>query len=72
VHIKTTFQVSRLVALEAARRNVKAYVRLQQPFYEVPEKGSHDEKEDAKPLPGVGVWWHETLRTLAAIPKYVK
>ncbi|KDQ60617.1 hypothetical protein JAAARDRAFT_555570 [Jaapia argillacea MUCL 33604] len=67
VHINHTFQVARLIGLEAARRNVKAYVRLQQPFYTIPEKGTHDEKEDIKPLGAVGIWWHETLRALAAI-----
>lgn len=62
-----TFNVSRLVGLEAAKRKVKAYVRFQPPFYECKEKGSHDEKEDVK-LDGVkGLWWHETLRMLAAI-----
>jgi len=42
-------------------------VRLQQPWYECPEKGSHDEKEDAKPHGVIGTWWHESLRILGAI-----
>jgi hypothetical protein len=67
--INTTFNVSRLLGLEAARRNVKAYVRLQLPFYETSEKGNHDEKEDIKPAWTTGIWWHETLRTLGAIEK---
>lgn len=41
------------------------------PFYETPEKGSHDEKENIKPLGVRGVWWHETLRVLANIEKSV-
>jgi hypothetical protein len=56
-----------LIGLEAARRQVKAYVRLQHPFYETPEKGSHDEKVDIIPEGTLGIWWHETLRMLAAI-----
>jgi len=56
-----------MIGLEAARRNVKAYVRLQHPFYETPEKGSHNEKVDIKPEGTLGIWWHETLRMLAAI-----
>jgi hypothetical protein len=46
---------------------VKAYVRLSHPFYEVSEKGAHDEKEDLKPEDTTGVWWHETNRALASI-----
>jgi hypothetical protein len=57
------------VGTEAAKRGVKAYVRLTHPFYTVPEKGAHDEKEDLKPEDTTGVWWHESLRALAAIPK---
>lgn len=49
---------------------MKAYVRLQHPFYETPAKGDHDEKEDIKPTGTIGIWWHETLRMLAAIDKY--
>ncbi|GJE86959.1 nucleoside-diphosphate-sugar epimerase-like protein [Phanerochaete sordida] len=67
VQIKTTFNVARLVGLEAAKRKVQAYVRLQHPFYECKEKGSHDEKEDVKPDGVLGTWWHETLRMLASI-----
>ena len=71
IQINTTFNVSRLIALEAARLKVKAYVRLQHPFYDTPEKGSHDEKESIKPADTLGIWWHETLRMLAAIEGYV-
>ena len=53
--------------LEAAKRKVKSYVRLQMPWYECSEKGTHDEKEDPKPLGVLGTWWHETLRILGAI-----
>lgn len=63
--------MTRLIGEEAARRNVKAYVRLQQPWYESPEKGPHDEQEDAKPYGVIGTWWHESLRILGAIEGYV-
>ena len=69
VQIKTTFNVARLVGLEAARRGVRAYVRLQHPFYECKEKGDHAESEDAKPDGVLGTWWHEALRGLGAIPE---
>ncbi|KAJ7582574.1 hypothetical protein C8J56DRAFT_222989 [Mycena floridula] len=67
IQINTTCQVARIIGLEAAKRKVKAYVRLQLPFYEAAAKGSHDEKEDAKPSGTIGTWWHETLRMLANI-----
>jgi len=67
VQINNTLRVARYIALEAARRGVGAYVRLQPPFYECKEKGTHDEKEDVKPDGVLGTWWHETLRTLGAI-----
>ncbi|KAJ7632229.1 hypothetical protein FB45DRAFT_911856 [Roridomyces roridus] len=67
IQIDRTCHVARMIGLEAAKRKVKAYVRLQHPFYETPTKGSHDEKEDIKPDGVAGTWWHETLRMLAAI-----
>ncbi|TDL27254.1 hypothetical protein BD410DRAFT_410300 [Rickenella mellea] len=67
IHIQQTVTISRLIGLEAARRKVAAYVRLQLPFFETSEKGSHDEKENLKPLGTQGVWWQENLRVLAAI-----
>lgn len=69
MQIERTLNVVRLVGQEAARRNVKAYVRIQHPFYECSEKGKHDEKENAKPDDVLGTWWHESLRALAAIDK---
>ncbi|TFY83175.1 hypothetical protein EWM64_g839 [Hericium alpestre] len=67
VQINHTCNVARLLGTEAAKRNVKAYVRLQEPWYECSEKGTHDEKENPKPLGILGTWWHETLRILGAI-----
>ena len=55
---------------EAAKRKVKAYVRIQHPFYETPTK-PQDESQDVKPIGVVGTWWHETLRALGAIEGYV-
>ncbi|KAJ8519898.1 hypothetical protein ONZ45_g3222 [Pleurotus djamor] len=68
IQIKTTCNIARLIGLEAAKRKVKAYVRLQLPFYETSSKNPSDEKQDVKPVGTVGTWWHETLRILAAIP----
>ncbi|TRM59392.1 hypothetical protein BD626DRAFT_550238 [Schizophyllum amplum] len=69
IHIQWTFNVARMIAIEAAKRKVKSYVRLQLPFYETSSKSSatHDEKEDCKPEGSIGTWWHETLRMLAAM-----
>jgi hypothetical protein len=67
IHINSTFNVCRLIGLEAAKRKVKAYVRAQPPLYISSDKGSHDEKEDVKPVGSIGIWWHESLRALAAI-----
>ncbi|KAL1746969.1 hypothetical protein HDZ31DRAFT_80791 [Schizophyllum fasciatum] len=67
IHIQWTFNVARLIATEAAKRNVKAYVRLQLPFYETPAKTSASEKDDCKPEGSIGTWWHETLRMLGSI-----
>lgn len=67
VQIKHTCNIARLIGEEAARRNVKAYVRLQQPWYESSDKSSHTEQEDVKPYGVIGTWWHESLRILGAI-----
>ena len=69
VQITHTFKIARLIGLEAARRKVAAYVRIQHPFYNCKESGSHDEKEDVKPDGVMGTWWHEALRALGAIPE---
>lgn len=71
IQISSTCNVARMLGTEAAKRKVKAYVRIQQPFYECPSKGSHSEKEDLKPVGTLGIWWHESLRMLAAIEKCV-
>jgi hypothetical protein len=68
VQITQTFNVARFIALEAAKRNVKAYVRLQHPFY-TSDKKPVEEKDDLKPEGVNGTWWHESLRAIAAIPK---
>lgn len=62
----TTYCVSKMLGEEAAKRKVKAYVRIQHPFYETPTK-PQDENQDIKPIGVVGTWWHETLRALGAI-----
>lgn len=65
--LNTTCNTIRLLGLEAAKRKVKAYVKIQQPFYESSKKGKHDESEDIKPAGVLGTWWHEALRILGAI-----
>jgi hypothetical protein len=67
IQINHTAIVAQNCAKEAVRREVKAYVRLQHPWYECSEKGSRDEKDNPTPVPGIGTWWHETLRILGAI-----
>ncbi|EAU88398.2 hypothetical protein CC1G_05164 [Coprinopsis cinerea okayama7 len=67
IQYNTTYCVARMLGLEAAKRKIKAYVRIQQSFYETSSKGPQDEKEDAKPAGVAGTWWHETLRGLGAI-----
>jgi nucleoside-diphosphate-sugar epimerase len=66
VHINNTCNIARLIGTEAARRGVKAYVRLQHPFYTT-DKTPAQEKDDIKPEGTYGIWWHETLRILGAI-----
>lgn len=70
VQITQTFNVARFIALESAKRNVKAHVRLQQPFY-TSEKKPAEEKDAIKPEGVNGTWWHESLRAIAAIQKWV-
>ncbi|KAI0064703.1 NAD-P-binding protein [Artomyces pyxidatus] len=67
VQINHTLNVARIVGEEAAKRKVKVYVRVQLPWYECPEKGSHDEKEEIKTVGAIGTWWHESLRYLGGI-----
>lgn len=69
VHIQQTMHVARLLGEEAARREVKAYIRVTHSYYETPEKGAHDEKETIKPVGVRGIWWHEATRVLASIEK---
>lgn len=66
VQVSHTCNIARLIGTEAAKRNVKAYVRLQHPFYNT-DKHPALEKDDIKPDGTHGIWWHETLRILGAI-----
>ncbi|KAI6151013.1 hypothetical protein BKA82DRAFT_4122827 [Pisolithus tinctorius] len=67
IAIKMTFNVSRNIALEAAKRNVKAYVRLQHPYMKRLIRAPLTRRKDAKPVKTLNIWWHETLRMLASI-----
>lgn len=69
--IKNTYELSRQLGLEAAKRKIKSYVRLTLPFYVTSDKGGADEAADIKTENGTGTWWHEALRGLAAIQEYV-
>lgn len=64
--VSGTCETARLIATEAARRNVKAYVRLQHPFYTTGSSPAQ-EKDDIKPEGKYGTWWHETLRIVGSI-----
>jgi len=66
VQVSHTCNVARLIGTEAAKRKVKAYIRLQHPFYSS-DKHPTQEKDDIKPEGTYGTWWHETLRILGAI-----
>ncbi|KZT57458.1 hypothetical protein CALCODRAFT_496101 [Calocera cornea HHB12733] len=66
--ILQTYKASVNCALEAARRGtVKAYVRLTFGFYHCSTDRLHTEEEELEPDGVRGVWWHETLRSLAGI-----
>ena len=65
IQINTTFNVARMLGLEAAKRKVKAYIKIQLPFYDT--TSVHDERGDIKPSGPLGTWWHESMRVLASI-----
>ena len=72
VQIAQTANMSRNLALEAARRpTIKAYVRLTHAFYDCSSSHSQSAPGEDVPLAPAagarGMWWHETLRMLAAI-----
>lgn len=71
IHISNTLQVVRLLGLEATKRKVKAYVKFVPAVYQSPDKGSHDEKEVLKPFGDLGIWVHESLRSLGNMKEYV-
>ncbi|EJT98406.1 hypothetical protein DACRYDRAFT_24484 [Dacryopinax primogenitus] len=67
--ILQTYRASVNCGIEAARRGtVKAYVRLTWGFYHCTWDRLHTEDEMLEPDGVRGLWWHETLRSLAAIP----
>lgn len=69
--ISFTCRIAKLVAEEAARQKVKAYVRVHQPYYKTLGKSPQDEKGGIEPWGAIGLWWHETLRILGAIKELV-
>lgn len=76
LQISRTLNISVSIATAASQRNIKAYVRVLPPFYD--HKGGNREKrkegfkedEEAgwKPLGSRGIWWHEMVRAIGAIP----
>lgn len=65
--VNLTCLTAKLIGEEAARHKVKAYVRIHQPYYKTIGKGPQDEKGEIEPWGTIGIWWHETIRILAAI-----
>ena len=51
-----------MLGLESAKRKVKAYIKIQHPFFD-----TSSEKDDIKPTGSLGTWWHESIRALASI-----
>lgn len=71
VHIDQTAIPAFLLGQEAAKRKVKAYVRITAPYYQTSlEKTTHDEGDVLKPSDPVGTWYHEALRILANFKEY--
>ncbi|KAL1410887.1 hypothetical protein Q8F55_001830 [Vanrija albida] len=72
--ITNTYQLALSLATSAARlapeHRPSAYVRLQQPFYDMKSLAGagHAEGDKLKPDGVRGRWWHETLRGIAQIP----
>lgn len=71
IQIMHTFKISLNIAREAAQRGVKAYVRVSPSFYDhkdPKEKFVESDPKGWKPLDVRGVWFHEALRAIGAIP----
>lgn len=70
-HAVNTATIAYYLGLEAAKRNVAAYVRVQPPYYECSaekrDKAAHSEKDNLKPEGTRGHWHHEALRLLGAM-----
>jgi hypothetical protein len=71
VQISQTLKVSSLIANEAAKRQIKAYLRFLPSFYKTADPNAKYVEQDPegwKPMGTRGVWWHETIRTIGSIP----
>ncbi|PVF92151.1 hypothetical protein CPB86DRAFT_777526 [Serendipita vermifera] len=71
VQIAQTLKVSLPIANEAAKRQVKAYIRFLPSYYQVTDptaKYVEQDPEGWKPMGTRGVWWHETIRAIGSIP----
>lgn len=77
LQISNTYQMALALATSASKlsdeRKPTAYVRLQQPYYEMKSPSSssssqgHSESDKLKPDGVRGRWWQETLRGVAAV-----
>lgn len=75
IQISNTYQLALALATSATKlapaARPRAYVRLQQPFYEMKSAPvsapGHSEKDKLKPDGIRGRWWHETLRGIAKL-----
>lgn len=70
VFIAQTFNISLLIAHEAAKNSVKSYLRYAPSFYEHIEDKVFKETdmEGWQPWGTRGIWWHETVRAVGSIP----
>jgi len=71
VQIAHTFKVALTIAQEAAKRQVKAYIRILGPFYNHNDNQKRPKEEDEKgwrPWGKRGVWWLEMVRAIGSVP----
>ena len=71
-HAEHTTLIAYNIGVEAAKRKIKAYIRVQNPYYDCAEKTKHPESAKLQPSGARGIWWHEALRLLASIKEYAE
>ena len=60
-----------MLGREAAKRKIKAYIRIAMATYDTPETGPHNEKQKQIPKGIPGIWYHESFRALANMEEWV-